>query len=80
MGLAALLKDETYVVTKTVFCSHEPHLLGLVAVLVGGLLILVALGLFSGNEVSRRFRHRRGVRQPDQPVRVGSAQPLWSLT
>ena len=71
MGLAALLKDETYAVTKNgLLLTTSYTYWGWWLILVGGLLILVALGLFSGNEVSRWFAIVAVVRQPDQPVRV----------
>ena len=80
MGLAALLKDETYAVTKNgLLLTTSYTYWGWWLILVGGLLILVALGLFSGNEVARWFAMGAVFVSLISQFGWFPAQPFWSL-
>jgi hypothetical protein len=80
MGLAALLKDETYAVTKNgLLLTTSYTYWGWWLILVGGLMILVALGLFSGNEVARWFAIGGVFVSLITQFGWFPAQPFWSL-
>jgi hypothetical protein len=80
MGLAALLKDEVYLVSKNgLLLTTSYTYWGWWLILVGGLVILVALGLFSGNEVARWFAILAVVVNLITQFGWFPAQPIWSL-
>jgi hypothetical protein len=80
MGLAGLLKSDVYLVSKDgLLLTTSYSYWGWWLIIWGGLLVLVALGLFSGNEASRWFAI--GAVIVNLLVQFGwfPAYPLWSL-
>jgi hypothetical protein len=80
MGLVALLKDDVYLVTKDgLLLTTSYTYWGVWLIIWGGLLVLAALGLFSGSEASRWFAI--GAVIVNLIVQFGwfPAYPLWSL-
>ncbi len=80
MGLAALLKDEVYLVSKNgLLLTTSYTYWGWWLIILGGLLILVALGLFSGNEAARWFAIFVVILNLISQFGWFPAHPLWSL-
>lgn len=80
MGLAALLKDEVYLVSKNgLLLTTSYTYWGWWLIILGGLLILVALGLFSGNEAARWFAIFAVILNLISQFGWFPAHPLWSL-
>ncbi len=80
MGLAALLKDDVYLVTKDgLLLTTSYSYWGWALIIWGGLLVLVALGLFAGNEASRWFAIGAVIVNLIIQFAWFPAYPLWSL-
>ena len=80
MGLAALLKDETYAVTKNgLLLTTSYTYWGWWLILVGGLMILVALGSLLRQRGGPLVRHRRVFVSLITQFGWFPAQPFWSL-
>jgi len=79
-GLAALLRDDVYLVTKSgLLVTTSYSYWGWALLIWGGLLILVALALFAGNEASRWFAIAAVAVNVIIQFSWFPAYPLWSL-
>ncbi len=79
-GLAALLRDDVYLVTKSgLLVTTSYSYWGWALILWGGLMALVALGLFVGNEASRWFAIAVVAVNLIMQFTWFPAYPLWSI-
>jgi hypothetical protein len=79
-GLAALLRDDVYLVTKSgLLVTTSFSYWGWALLLWGGVMILVALGLFVGNEAARWFAIFVAAVSLIMQFAWFPAYPLWSI-
>lgn len=79
-GLAALLRDDVFLVTKSgLLVTTSYSYWGWALILWGALLIVVALALFVGNEASRWFAIAGVAVNLIMQFAWFPAYPLWSL-
>ena len=79
-GLAALLRDDVYLVTKSgLLVTTSYSYWGWALIIWGGLMVLVALGLFAGNEASRWFAIGAASVNLIMQFTWFTSYPLWSM-
>ena len=79
-GLAALLRDDVYLVSKSgLLVTTSYSYWGWALILWGGLMVLVALGLFVGNEASRWFAIAAVAVNLIMQFSWFPSYPLWSM-
>lgn len=79
-GLAAVMKDDVFLVTESgLLVTTNYNYWGAALIIWGGLMVIVALGLFSGNEAARWFAIGAVVVNMIGHFAWFPAYPLWSL-
>jgi hypothetical protein len=79
-GLAALLRDDVYLVSKSgLLVTTSFSYWGWALIIWGGVMVLVALGLFAGNEAARWFGIFAVAVNLLMQFSWFTSYPLWSM-